>query len=252
MPWAKRRPVVGRWSRKLVAILGVRLEVRGDATAIGPNTLMVSNHISWVDIMAINAMRPACFVSKSEVGDWPVVGWLAKETGTMFIDRDKRLDAARIGERMQSYLRDNEVVAIFPEGTTTDGSQVRRFFASLLQPAIATGATLQPLALEYLGADGQRSAVPAYIDDMSFGESLRRIFATHGLVVRITILDPIKAAERDRRSLARLAQEAIATSLGVALLGKEVETPVYLPDARPSAPLPTDSPCPGPSDQVPV
>jgi 1-acyl-sn-glycerol-3-phosphate acyltransferase len=250
MPWARRRPVVGRWCRKLVSILGLRLEVRGDATAIGPNTLIVSNHISWVDIMAINGVRPACFVSKSEISDWPVVGWLAKETGTLFIERDKRHDAGRVGKQMTRYLNEGEVVAIFPEGTTSDGSHLRRFFASLLQPAIAAHATLQPLAIEYLNPDGSRSLAPAYIDDMSFGESLKRIFAARGITVRISVLDPIEVDGRDRRTLARRAHDAIATCLGVAPLGKEAETHVDLPDARPSSSPPTDSPYPAPSGRA--
>ena len=113
---------VRRWSRQMLAALHIRLIVEG---AYDPRArLMVANHVSWLDILAINAAQPTRFVGKSELKSWPILGWLIANTGTVFIERAKRRDAVRVVHHMTDVLRAGQHVTIFPEGTTGDGHQV--------------------------------------------------------------------------------------------------------------------------------
>jgi 1-acyl-sn-glycerol-3-phosphate acyltransferase len=139
---ARRRQHIRRWSRQLLAIFNVRLHVhrararaRGAAAPAAP--MIVANHISWIDPFVIDAVMPARFVAKSEIARWPLVGWLSARAGTVFIQRARRRDTARINDRVTNALRAGAVMAVFPEGTTTDGSRVLHFHSSLLQPAVA-------------------------------------------------------------------------------------------------------------------
>ena len=151
----QRRRTIQRWSRELLALLSVRLHVHGRPPPEGARPLMVvANHVSWLDIFAINAVVPVRFVAKSEIRRWPLIGWLCAQAGTLFIRQARRRDTARINELVAAALRAGEVFTVFPEGTTTDGSSVRKFHSSLLEPALAARAAVQPVAIRYERDDG--------------------------------------------------------------------------------------------------
>jgi len=199
-----------RWSQRLLRILGIRLQTEG--VAIEPGCMLVANHISWVDIFVINALAPASFVSKAEVRNWPVIGWLAAKNGTIFLRRGSRGHARLINEETAVQLDAGRNVAIFPEGTTTDGSHVLNFHAALLQPAIAAGHAVQPVALSYHAPDGSYSRAPAYDGDVSLGQCLASIVAERATVARVQCAAPIAThPETDRRTLARQARDAIVS-----------------------------------------
>ena len=144
-PWlqpARRQPRIAWWSAKLLRVLGMELRVQG---RFSPGALLVvANHISWLDIMAVHAVCPqARFVSKADVQRWPVVNRLVSAAGTLYIERDKRRDALRVVHQMAEALQRGDTVAVFPEGTTGDGQGLLPFHANLLQAAIAVGAPLQ-------------------------------------------------------------------------------------------------------------
>lgn len=198
-----------RWSRRLLAILGIELQV--GSRPVAPGSLLVANHISWVDIFVINALAPAAFISKAEVRGWPVIGWLAAKSETVFLRRGSRGHARLVNAEIAALLHAGRNVAVFPEGTTTDGSHVLGFHAALLQPAIAAGHPVQPVALSYHAGDGCPSRAPAYDGDISLGESLAAIIATRRVVARIQPAAPLPAEEAsDRRKLAQHARETIA------------------------------------------
>ncbi|APR03707.1 lyso-ornithine lipid acyltransferase [Thauera chlorobenzoica] len=191
-----------RWSRALLRILGIELEAEGEP--IAPGCLLVANHISWVDIFAINALAPAAFVSKAEVRTWPLIGWLAATNDTLFLRRGSRGHARIINAETAARLEAGGNVAIFPEGTTTDGTEVLHFHAALLQPAIACGRPVQPLALRYLSTDGGHNRAPAYDGDLSLGQCIANIIATRRSIVRIRIAPPCPTTDGvDRRILAQ-------------------------------------------------
>jgi len=199
---AEREARIQAWAQALLAYLAIDLVAKGEPTRQGP-LLMVSNHISWLDIVVIHATRHCRFVSKADVQHWPLVGLLAKGAGTLFIERESRRDAMRVVHRMAESLRDGEVLAVFPEGTTGDGTQLLPFHANLLQAAIAVNAPVQALAIRFVDADtGQRSLAPCYIGDDTLVQSLWRTLCTSGLQAQVVLGVTEYPQGRDRRTWA--------------------------------------------------
>lgn len=228
-----------RWSRRLLDILGIEL----DATLAGiePGSLIVANHISWLDVFAVNAARPVAFVSKSEVRDWPLIGWLSAKTDTVFLRRGSRGHAKIVNAEIDSLLNAGKDVAIFPEGTTTDGTHLLGFHAALLQPVVETGRPLQPVALCYELPGGERSLAPAYVGDTTLLECLRTILATRRMVVRLRPTAPLASKACSRRELAQAARSAIALSLGLPPASSRPGTPDDPPASPRSDAAPTGS-----------
>jgi len=169
----RRKREVEHWSLSLLNLLNVRLFLHGMPPAYGSRPLMiVSNHVSWLDIFAINAIVPSRFVAKSEVRAWPLLGWLSARTGTVFIERARRHDTGRVNREVAAALRAGDVFVIFPEGTTTDGSTVQKFHASLLEPALEAGAAIQPVALRFERSDGTLCTEAAYNGGRSVWDTL--------------------------------------------------------------------------------
>ena len=200
------------WSEKLLNILGVHLQAQ--LQGLPPGSLLVANHVSWLDVYLINAAQPAAFVSKAEVRQWPVIGWLSARTDTIFLRRGSRGHARLVNAEIDALLTQGRDVAVFPEGTTTDGTHLLHFHAALLQPAIESGRPIQPVALAYLTADGERCRAAAYVGEMSLLDSLRAILATPSMIVRLRALPALTTGSGSRRELALAAHAAIALSLG--------------------------------------
>jgi 1-acyl-sn-glycerol-3-phosphate acyltransferase len=208
---AQRMQRVGWWSAKMLRMLGIALQHAGTLHA-GP-LLVVANHVSWLDILAINAVRPVRFVSKADVRHWPLLGWLVACGGTLFIERERKRDALRVVHQVAQALREGEVIAVFPEGTTSDGHGVLPFHANLLQAAIATEAPVQPLVLRYGDAQAAVSAAAPYIGDTSLAESLWAVARAEGLRVQVQAEPAQGTRHLDRRALAERLREIIASRL---------------------------------------
>jgi 1-acyl-sn-glycerol-3-phosphate acyltransferase len=200
------------WSLKLLRLSGMRLVVHGDERRLDQGVLVVGNHISWIDIYVINAWRPTPFVSKAEVRDWPIVGWLAYRLGTVFVQREKRKDALRTMHEMAARLQAGEVMCVFPEGTTSDGVSLLPFHANLFQAAVSAGCPVQPICLLYEDAQGRQTTAPAYIGDMSLGESLDATLRGGPITAHVFVGEPI-APTSDRRAFAAQARDAVASAL---------------------------------------
>lgn len=216
-PWFARdvrRRILQNWSAGLLAIFNVRVDIAEDDDLHGlRHGLIVTNHISWLDVFVLNAVVPMRFVAKSEVRRWPVIGWLCVRAQTLFLERGKARDAARMNVQLVALLQSGECLAVFPEGTTTDGSHVAHFHSSLLQPAIDAGAQVFPVAIRYQDESGARSNAAAYIDDISFGASMWRILSTPQLHVQLIATPPLDACTLDRRALTHAAHDRIAAAL---------------------------------------
>lgn len=209
-----RQAILKRWSAELLEILHVRLEISGNpAGSPTQGAFLVANHISWLDVFAINAARPSCFIAKSEVKTWPLIGMLCRRTRTIFIDRDIRRDTVRINRQAGGMLEEGEWIVLFPEGTSTDGKQVRHFHASLFQSAIDCEAIIQPVAVYYHDGTGKHCSDAAFIGDMNFLESLRQVLFSPSLHVTLTLLAPLACADKNRRILAAEAQTAVGNAL---------------------------------------
>jgi 1-acyl-sn-glycerol-3-phosphate acyltransferase len=220
-PWldrAERDRRVGLWAGKLLRILNIRTVLRGRPPRVrGEGALIVANHVSWLDIHLLHSLLPARFVSKAEVRGWPVIGWMAEAAGTLFLERSRKSDAARMNAVMAGHLRDGDCLALFPEGTTTDGSWLRPFYSSLFQPAVEAGAQVWPAVIRYRHPDGMPCAAAAYYDDISLGTSVSRILSQTEIVAEIQFLPAIAVAGLARRDLARLTEETMRSTLaGVA------------------------------------
>jgi 1-acyl-sn-glycerol-3-phosphate acyltransferase len=200
------------WSLKMLRLAGMRLVVHNDEARLDHGTLVVGNHVSWIDIYVINAWRPTPFVSKAEIRNWPVVGWLAHQLGTVFIQREKRSDAKRIMHELAERLSAGELMCVFPEGTTSDGLALLPFHANMFQAAVSAGCPVQPICLMYADAQGRQSTAPAYIGDLSLADSLNALLRGGPLTAHLYVGAPIMAGP-DRRSLAALAQESVGRAL---------------------------------------
>ena len=209
---AQRDRRIMAWSRRLLRVLGVQARTSA-APGLPGGALLVCNHVSWLDIYLIYAARRVHFVSKAEVRAWPVAGWLAHKTGTLFIERGRRADTARINAEMRALLAGGAWVAVFPEGTTGDGRSLKRFMPSLLQPAVELNCPIVPAALRYRTLDNDYSAAPAYIDNLSMWQSLKQIIDEPGLIAELRFGEPIPP-NGHRRELAARAEAATAGLLG--------------------------------------
>ncbi|AAZ96122.1 phospholipid/glycerol acyltransferase [Thiobacillus denitrificans ATCC 25259] len=209
----QRDALIVGWSRRLLAVLGVELRA-GAVPHLSGGALLVCNHVSWLDIYLIYAARRVHFVSKAEVRKWPIAGWLAHKSGTLFLERSRRADTARVNGEMRALMTSGAWVAVFPEGTTSDGRGLRRFLPSLLQPAVELNCPIVPAALRYRTLHGEQSTAPAYIDGVGMWQSLRQIASEPGLVAELQFGEPI-APDGHRRELAAQAERAVADLLGV-------------------------------------
>jgi 1-acyl-sn-glycerol-3-phosphate acyltransferase len=175
--------------------------------------MLVANHISWVDPWVINSVIPVRFVAKSEVRSYPLVGWLAKQCGVVFIQRARRKDAARVASEGAKVLNEGDSFCVFPEGTTTDGTYVLPFKSSLLQAAVETNVDILPIALRYLSPDGSTNTDVAFIGEMNLWQSLRIILSQSQIQAEIVFLQPISLQGQDRQSLAKSAYDQIVSQL---------------------------------------
>ena len=205
--------LVREWSRQMLAIMGVTLVVRGTPPARGP-LLLVANHISWLDILVMDAAHPARFVSKADVKHWPVLGALITGAGTLYIERASRRDAMRVVHQMAAALTAGGTLAVFPESTTHDGRSLLPFHANLIQAAISTHAPVLPVALQYRdGASGERSDAPLFVGQTTLLQSVWRTLRADGLQACVHFGEPQTASQRDRRTWAADLQQAVAALL---------------------------------------
>jgi 1-acyl-sn-glycerol-3-phosphate acyltransferase len=209
---AGRHQRIAWWSAKMLRMLGLQLQVQG--TFQPGAKLIVANHVSWLDIVAVHAICPeARFVSKADVQRWPLVGRLVAAGGTLYLERERRRDALRVVHQMAEVLTQGGTVAAFPEGTTGDGHALLPFHANLLQAAIATSTAIQPVALRY--ADAQHAVSPAaqWLGDTTLAASVWKLACARGLVVRLQVLSPAASAQADRRTLAAQVRQQIEQAL---------------------------------------
>ncbi|MES2324741.1 MAG: lysophospholipid acyltransferase family protein [Pseudomonadota bacterium] len=213
-PWigsARRDRFVARYSRQLLGICGVSFAHARGAPALA-HAMIVANHVSWLDIFVINAMHPSRFVAKSEIREWPVLGWLVDKAGTVFIARGNRRELRHIFKGMVAALQRGERVAFFPEGTTAPQGTVLPFHSNLFEAAVDAKVPIQPYAVRYFDRNGALHPAVDFIGDMTFAASMVAILKADFIRAELTCLAPIEGTHR--RELAAAAHDAIATALG--------------------------------------
>ncbi len=195
------------WLRWFSAI--VRLHVIKEGEPLDNTGLLVSNHISWLDIIVLGQFLPAYFVAKNDILSWPVIGYLAKQAGTIFVRRGDKRQVQATAEEMVWLLRQNSTVIAFPEGTTTQGDVVLPFHASLFQPALLTKSNIQPVAIQYEG-DAKKQA--PFIGEDAFVPHLIKMLSLEKIAVRVVFLPCINTSGKNRHSVSNEARAMIMES----------------------------------------
>jgi 1-acyl-sn-glycerol-3-phosphate acyltransferase len=206
-----RADYVQQWSAQLLAILGLQIRVTGVPMA---NGMIVANHISWLDNVAIHAAHFCRFIAKSDIKTWPLIGYLTDQAGMLFIERTRRRDAHRMVEVVATRLQAGDCVAVFPEGTTGEGRELLPFHANMIQSAIHANARVQPVAIRYIDtASGEQCFAPSFIGDDTLLQSVWRTLRAKPMTAVLVFGEPELAAGRDRRTWTNDLRTRIHTML---------------------------------------
>ncbi|ONI83335.1 1-acyl-sn-glycerol-3-phosphate acyltransferase [Saccharothrix sp. ALI-22-I] len=222
-----RAVLLRQWFRVLLRAFGVRLRVIGPVFQDNPGrgVLVVSNHVSWLDELAIDAVQPIRLVAKRDIRDWPVLGRLITAARTVYLDRERlSLLPATVAE-LAVALRDGAAVGIHAEGTTWCGVASGRYRPALFQAALDAGVPVRPVVLRYL-QDSTPSTRPAFIGSDTLVDSMRRVLRARGLVVEVHVLDEVAPGRASsRRELAALVQQEAERVAGGGSTAGAVEVP---------------------------
>ncbi|WP_063830630.1 lysophospholipid acyltransferase family protein [Kitasatospora phosalacinea] len=242
LAWLPAERLVRWWSRLLLASLGVRVRAGAAPGRPAGGSLLVSNHISWLDVLLVAAVRPGRMLAKTEVGRWPVLGPLTAWGGTIFIDRDRLRALPGTVEEIAAALRRGERVVVFPEGSTWCGrGGGGRFRPALFEAAVRADVPVQPVTLRYRTADGRPSTAPAFVGEDGLAASLWRVVSARGLTAEVEFLPQLPPALfPGRRQLAAAAQRVVDRSRdpgatrpdapGRAACAHPVERPARVPE----------------------
>ncbi len=204
----KRNKLKTHWLKIFSTIMNLSITKVGELPV--ETVLLVSNHISWLDIIVLGQLLPAYFVAKSDILSWPVIGYLSMQAGTIFIRRGDKKQIKLTAEKMVWVLKQNSHIIAFPEGTTTLGEEVLDFHSSLFQPAILNRSAVQPVALKYEGIAMQQAP---FIGDDEFIPHLIKMLSLDKIEVRVCFLPLISCFGRDRHSVSFEAREMISEGL---------------------------------------
>ena len=191
---------------RILKALGIGCVVRGQPPSVG---LVVSNHLSYLDIVIISSIMPCFFVSKAEIKRWPYFGEAARTGGTIFIDRKSRASTAEVAGQIGERLKLPVPVLLFPEGTSSDGAQVLRFHSSLFEPAVAAGAAITAVAVRYRLEAGRQERDLCWFDDTAFLPHLWKTLGAAGFSAEVTFGEPHKYP--DRRAAADTTHDEVVT-----------------------------------------
>ena len=203
---AARAAWLHRWCRFACLVLGLRLTTTGSIPRSG---LLVCNHLSYLDIIALSSLRPCVFVAKSDVRGWPLLGWLARAGGTIFVQRYRRLAATTELSQIHAAIESGLLVVLFPEGTSSDGATVLPFKSSLLQAAVSSGCPIAPAGITYRLARGSVANEVCYWRDMTLVPHLLNLFGKPRIESAICFSSP-KPRIADRKALARALRAEVA------------------------------------------
>jgi 1-acyl-sn-glycerol-3-phosphate acyltransferase len=183
--------------------------------------LLISNHISWLDIIVIGQYLPVYFVAKSDISSWPIIGYLSRQGGTIFIRRGNKKSIKETAEKMIWVLKQNSNIVAFPEGTTTSGNEVLSFHASLFQPALLTKSVIQPVVIQY---EGEAKHQAPFIGDDDFVRHLIKMLCLDKVEVRLSFLPVIKSLGKDRHTVSVEAREKIYEKISESSPASKIES----------------------------
>jgi 1-acyl-sn-glycerol-3-phosphate acyltransferase len=203
-----RDSIKKRWLQSFGAVVNLKVAMKG-----GPSdqrAMLAANHVSWLDIIAIGQYFPAYFVAKSDISSWPVIGFLSRQAGTVFIRRGDKKNILDTSDKMRRLLKQNCIIVAFPEGTTTTGREVLNFHASLFQPALLTKAAVQPVSIQYQGPAKDQAP---FVGDETFIMHLFKMLMLDGIEVNLCFLPCIQTAGKNRHRVSQETRERILAQL---------------------------------------
>ena len=204
----KQKDIRQWWLKKVVKIVGLRLNVKGEIPKNNESALWVSNHVSWLDIPVIGSEGVA-FLSKSEVRKWPIIGWLGEKGGTVYIKRGGKNASQIASAKIADKINGGDSVLVFPEATTTDGKDVKRFHPRIFAPVLDHELHVQPIAIRYLDKQGNRHPSVVW-DDESFSTNLFQVLGEPVIYVKLIFLPRLIASNySERKHLAEHAYDEI-------------------------------------------
>ena len=202
--------VADYWLSGALRFIGVHVRIVGQVQP--GSVLFASNHVSWLDILVLSSVCRARFVSKAEVGRWPLLGWFAKEGGTVFIRRGDNSSFTAVVEHMRVELAQGERLIFFPEGTTSEGHTLRRFRSRLFAAACEPGVWVQPVGLRYTGEGRGADRIP-FVGDETIFANLWRILVLRSVEVEMVFFEPILGASHTPKELAQASEKRISVWL---------------------------------------
>lgn len=208
IPNQKQKAYRQKWMRKVTNVIGMRLTIVGEVPQNEQSALWVANHITWLDIPVIGSAG-AGFLSKAEVRKWPVIGWLGKKGGTVFIRRGGKNASQIASQEIATKITAGDNILVFPEGTTGPGNDVSSFYARVFAPALEHKLRVQPIAIQYFNHKGEYQANLAWSDE-SFMTNLLRVLGEPSIEVVLTFLPLIDSSHyTQRKRIAELAEQQI-------------------------------------------
>lgn len=217
-PFAKKLTkikLIKWWSKKLLKYFAIQIIATGNIPDSHlSNTMFLANHVSWADIYALNSILPLQFIAKSDINNWPILGYLVRKSGTIFINRTSRKDTARIVDTTTDNLLAGGNIGFFPEGTTSDGTSLLRFKSSIVQAAINAKSPLHPVAIRYPLPGGGINTDMAYAGDTTMGEAMTHALKQKLSIVELHFLTPI-LPNANRQQLTQMAFESISSKLAL-------------------------------------
>ncbi len=207
----KKRNIIRTWAAALMKILGFRVDVEGEVYP--KHCLIVANHISFIDIFALDSIKPGRFIAKSEIESWPIFGRIAKGVDTLFIKRKSRRSIVEVNDALGGALAAGQTVMLFPEGQTTIGLSILPFKPNLIEPAVISNTAVVPVALCYY--EGSEKTTKATYANVNIFKCLWTIAMTPNLSVKVIFTDPIIPNGKNRLEVARAAAKQVAQALDV-------------------------------------
>jgi 1-acyl-sn-glycerol-3-phosphate acyltransferase len=212
---AEKKRLLRYYSVRLLKMAGVDFYLEGEVCGPKPGETgltVVSNHVSWMDIFALDAACPSRFIAKADIAQWPIFGKIAVQIGTLFVDRSRRSAIVKINEKVTESLQNGGEVALFAEGTTTCGNELLPLKANFLAPAAKLNSRVQPMVIVYRSR-GIPSKRMAFAGDTTLLGSLWNVVTAEKATVTVYALTPIESAELDRHQLTKRCEEAMRSKL---------------------------------------
>jgi 1-acyl-sn-glycerol-3-phosphate acyltransferase len=206
-----KRNRLKKWQKQLLEQFNVEVIVHGKK--FEAPKMIVSNHVSWIDILVLSYLYPGHFIAKSEIQKWPIMGAMITSIGTLFVKRGVRSELKKLSHQISQIIINKSSIIFFPEGKTGNGKQINKIYAGLFESAINAQIDLQPILIIYEDSSGYPSNTVLYIDDITLFSSIMDVFGEKKIKAHIFALEKITTEGRTRKEIASKLETILSTKL---------------------------------------